>query len=255
MADLPDLDTTSAGFTAYWNAIDQGGVGTIDPEEALSDGRINEYTLYDNGWEASSYTSQTGRVIKVRAKTDGWFVAYMDRTESFVTQEGNQSNVRGPWDIANNWTSAGNTPNYVSNTLSNAIQSLASQLSNWDSITFNHSDVGLYNFEYSSATGITGMSNGGGGYESNYSRTSGVLYTSGTTVNWAAAFGSGSGNIPNVDFEGGDVVTNGGQYGALDLIAAGLIPNEATEYQMSTAVNTSYKDSADVTGGVLFIWE
>lgn len=255
MATLPDLDTANIGFCAYWNAIDQGGVGTIDPEEALSDGNINEYTLYDNGWEASSYTSVTGREFKIRAKSDGWFVAYMDRSESFATNAGNQDNVRGPWDLANNWTNSGNNANFVSNSLSSAIQSAASQLSNWDSITFNHSDVGLYNFEYSSATGITGMSTAASTYESNQSDTCGVLYTEGTTVDWAAAFGSGNGDAPAVDFEGSSVIDNSGGYGALDLLAAGLIPNAATEYQMYMQSNAGYQDSASATGCVLFIWE
>jgi len=255
MADLPDLDTTSIGFCAYWNAIDQGGVGTIDPEEVLSDRRINNYTLYDNGWEAESYTSITGREIKMRAKSDGWFVAYMDRSENYATRVNHPDSVRGPWDISNDWTDRNNS-SYVSNALSEAIRSAASYLSNWNSITFNHSDVGLYNFEYSTATGITGMSSATNtDYDGSDSNTCGVLYTEGTTVNWATAFGQSYGSDANVNFEGSTIVGDGEEYGALDLIAAGLIPNAATEYQMYVQANSYESNLDDSNGNVLFIWE
>lgn len=252
MATLPDLDTSNIGFCAYWNAIDQGGVGSIDPEDALSDGNINDYTLYDNGWEATSYTSVTGREFKIRCKSDGWFVAYMDRSENFTVTTGSPDNARGPWDLANDWTQGANS-NFVSNSLSEAIRSAASNLGNWGSITFNHSDVGLYNFEFSSATGITGMSSAAStSYEQgDQSQTSGVLYTSGTTINWATAFA----NNGQTDFEGSTITSNTGEYGALDLLAAGLVPDAGTEYQMYINTNAGYDNTSTVNGNVLFIWE
>lgn len=254
MADLPDLTTGDIGFCAYWNAIDQGEVGSVDPEEALSDGRIEEYTLYDNGWEAESYNSVTGRDIKVRAKTDGWFVAYMDRTEEFESNVGSPSDARGPWDLGNDWTDWNNNSDFVENTLADAINSVASELENWDSISFDYSDVGLYNFEYSDSAGITGMSTQEQDYEGFPDNTSGFVYTDGTTIDWAACAGSTNGSSgTTVEFEGSEVADGGSSHGALDILDAGLIEDEGTEYQM-TISGDEFEDTAYAHGDVLLIW-
>lgn len=152
MADLPDLDTTAISFVAFWNAIDQGGVDAIDPEDCLSDGAIQEYTLYDNGWEGEYTLPGTGNDATVRVKSDGWFVAYLDRTEVYTQTVGDPSNIPGPWDVLFDWTNPSSTVSDLeNNTLERSINALAQELDNWDDILYVDSDVGLYDYWVSDA--------------------------------------------------------------------------------------------------------
>jgi hypothetical protein len=251
MATLPDLDTSNISYIAYWNAIDQGGIGSIDPEEVLSDGNINSYTLYDNGIQIDSYSTPTGRNIQARVKTDGWIVAYLDRTENYGTLSG--SVQRGWWDFANDWTDALNLSSFTNNTLERAIYSLHSQLSNSGSITYNTSDVALYNYEYPDATATTGMAMK---TENDNSKTSGFSYTSSTTIYAGAAvataYNNNTGsNYARAKFEGTKIaeVSDSINYGSIDLVGDGYIPNSGTEYQATN--NTNW---ATVELDIIIMW-
>lgn len=149
MADLPDLDTTDKTFTAFWNALDYG-VTSIDPEEALSAGKITEYTLYDNGWEGK-YSNESGLDLGIRVKSDGWFVAYLFDTEQTATDTSNLGDLYGIWDILPDWHQFNAQSGLTENTLERAIQSLASELSNWGDIIYNPADVGLYDYSHPDA--------------------------------------------------------------------------------------------------------
>jgi len=235
MADLPNINTSNIGFIAYWSAINDGGVSSINASEALSDPNIQSYTLYDNGWEAV-YSSTTGRNITVRVKQDGWFVAYIDRTNTFTQSASSKPN--GYYDIINNWTNSGsNISAFPVNTLERAIHSLQGGLSNSGSITYNSSDVGLYNYGYPSTSTVTEMGTQTGG-----SATSGFIYTSGVTLLYVSGQAVGG----NVSFEG-TTIENNGNPSSLDILSSGLIPNSGTEYDMSLS-------SGNANGSILVLW-
>lgn len=240
MSTLPDITTSGVGYIAYWNAINDGGVGSITASDALTDGNIQSYTLYDNGFTAQYTTPNVGRTITVRVKQDGWFVAYMDRTNQFVQNASTKPN--GYYDLVDNWTDNSNEVNaFPINSLERSINSLQSNLSNSGSITYNSSDVGLYNYQYSSATTSTMF---GTHRSTTVNFTSGLIYTSGTTVLYAAATGKGNNNIK---FEG-TVIQSNGNPSSLDILSSGLIPNSQTEYNMTS--NTY----GNIIGSVLTIW-
>lgn len=272
MATLPDLDTANTGFVAFWNAIDQGGVGSIDPSEALSDNGLAEYTLYDNGFEGQynlgHITSNVAQNVTVRMKTDGWIVAYTDRTNSFATESG--SPPIGYWDIINDWTDYTSASSITQNLLERAINNLRQSLSNSSSMTYNSGDVGLYNYEHSSATNVTLLSGyyhiSGQGFDAHYgyTETYGFVYTSDTTRLYQAATGRAStGGGANRDtthsrteFEGVTVSdTSTGAYGAYDVLTNGTAPNSGTEYTQSNVLGDAY-DYNDTYGNVnnLVIW-
>lgn len=266
MPDLPDLDTTGVSFIAYWNAVSQGGIAEadMDAEDVLSDGNINSQTLYDNGVIVEynllgGYPEGGGnggtREATMRVKNDGWFVAYIDRTEDFGIQTGQADTIRGPWDIMNAWTGT-STSTIVNNALERAINSLQGQLS--ASPTYQTSDVGLYNYEHPNADFASMFSAEGG------PKTSAFLYTSATNVLWAVATGSAeqdfSSRFVYWDRGGADEILLGGGgnpvFGVVDLLDAdaggvtgNLIPNDSTEYSMFT--ESSFGDQACV----LALWE
>jgi len=259
MATLPDLDTTSIGCIAYWNAIDQGGASSVAPDEVLSDGSITGYAIYDNGVEGD-YTLGSGRTATFRVKNDGWFVVYLDRTELYAVNEPNVANVRGPWDIADDWTSG--TSEVTQNTLERAVNSLQSELPNSGNITYNTSDVGLYDYNHTNATTITVLSasdNGDSG-----TKDYGFSYTSSTTRVTHAVVGKGQNNqfantmvkspslsdVANADLAGEDV------YGAYDLIANGEASSAETEYNVRHEWNdqSSYNNSEPVWHTNFIMW-
>lgn len=258
MSTLPDINTSNVGYIAYWNALNHG-VGSINSSDVLSDSNIQNYTLYDNGFTAQ-YSSINGRTITVRVKQDGWFVAYIDRTNNFTPT--NSSKIRGYWDIINDWSTTGNSNTFPNNTLERSIHSLQSQLSNSGSITYNSSDVGLYNYEYTSATTSTGFSSNS---SNGSTETSGLIYTSGTTVDYAVAAGvatrhyyGGSTATAESLFNGVEICNSSQSdpnYGSVNLLSNGLIPNSQTEYDASLVSNHISSGFNGTTNcNVLTIW-
>jgi len=242
MASLPDLDTNNISFISYWNAIDSGGLADISPEEVLSDNNIQEYTLYDNGVEGT-YRILTGRDVGFRVKNDGWFAVYIDRTERFKLNVGFSDtpapnselvDIRGPWDIANDWTITNDaTTDVVQNALERAINSLQSQLSNSGSVNYDVPDVGLYNYEYPDATTLTNLT------AAQRNIDLGFTYTSDTTRYWhIIAFTGSRYNNGDVTAPSGTVLANytfdpsrvGASY---DMLANNEAPQPETEYIIS----------------------
>jgi hypothetical protein len=254
MGTLPDLDTGNISYISYWNAIDQGGVGSIDPEEALSNGNIQSYTLYDNGYTLK-FQSTTGRTIDMRIKTDGWIVAHIDRSNDYI--QSTNSKPRGRWDIINDWTN-GRDGTITNNSLERAIRSLAGSLDNFGSMTYNSADVGLYNYEYpdSQATTFADISLSTSGSSAG-PVSGGLSYTSTTTIYAADAVGSrilkAAGNGGTVEFEGTTVYTgydSNNFFGSLNITGNGLMPNSGTEYQLSVSADPEEY----AAGYVIVIW-
>lgn len=150
---LPALDTTQISWIGYWNFLDHGGT-SIDPVEASS--AFNIYDEYSNGIQGDvsvGYGTKTNnRTFHARVKDDGWMVAWLDRTENTDTFDKNSTGPEGPYDMIDDWTDWG----YLNpNKLSQVISSLHQALSNTAEATFNHGDVGLYNYMRSGATTVT----------------------------------------------------------------------------------------------------
>lgn len=257
MATLPDIDTTQVGWIAYWNAIDQGGLNSIDPEDVLSAGFITSYEIYDNGIDGVG-TSPNGREINWRVKNDGWFVAWMDNNETYSKNEGSRSTITGHWDINPDWTS-GNTRSTLmtNNNLEIRINDLARQLSNWDSSIYSSSDVGLYQYDYSSPTTATMLQIAGSDNNSNYNsfngKTANFMYTSNTTLYYGAVSGHGEGaGNANATFENDTFAGGNGNHGSIDALNDGLIPDAEVQY---TAELGSYSNAASNSVALLMMWD
>lgn len=251
MATLPDLSTGDIGFIAYWNAIDQGGVGDIEPDEVLNSSLVNSHTIYDNGIEGDadldlSYNNDT---VTFRVKEDGWMVVYMDRTNEFNQNVSNGGSVSNWVNIISDWSESfggGELNNPISqNRLTYVLDDLRQQFTNSGSMTYNDSDVSLYNYEYSTSTTVSLLLK-----QDNSNFTAGFSYTAGTTLNWVAATGSQSQSNPSVDFEGVTITDNVNGYGVIDVLGQGLIPNSGTEYQHNAS-----SGGPRVKGCVLALWE
>jgi len=277
MATLPDLNTGSIGFIAYWNVEDQGGLdgSQWDVDEVLSDGRINNYTLYDNGVEGS-YTFPNGRDGSFRVKNDGWFITYIDRSNpgEGATATQNPDNARGEWDIAHDWTSTGTISGVNSNTMARGINSLQNNLVNSNGITFNWGDVGLYHYGYAAdgATNVTllcdrARANSGSYNTSTDTDLGSFIYTSDTTMHaaYSAASGNGASGAMYADVEGNvlfNTPTRGNNsyqasaYGAFDLIYRNYLQPPEAETNTKTEAKADYKANSDpdVSQTIVTVW-
>jgi hypothetical protein len=209
-------------------------------------------------------------------KEDGWFVAWLNRYENFNKGEvQNPDDVRGAWDLLNDWADHGSADDITQNSLERCINALKNELSNSGSITYSANDVGLYDYRHSSAAGVTALSAYGSQRLGNgsYALSPGLQYTVGTTVHWAAAastvlaeYGSeGEEGRINLSFNGTDINSVNSEnfledrkyYGSIDLISRGLIPNANTEYT-GTAEFYSEGDYSNIVEGTLsclLVWE
>lgn len=219
---LPDLDTSTIGYIAYYNIVEQGGLSQdFDISEILDAGSVTSQTLYDNGVEGV-YNGYNGSDINIRGKQDGWILAWYpsgygeDSGDVPDWSEGlnSASDVQGRWDLANGWADydAGST-NLTQNSLERCIQDLQSQLSNSAGITYNPGDVGLYNYSYPDATTVlqTHVQRSVG--DNSVSVSLGLTKTAGTTIydlwQFSAMEGSGGGNPSDAYVQGhadGDLI-------------------------------------------------
>lgn len=254
MAELPDLDTTQIGYLAYWNVFDDGGATDFDPENALSDPRINQSTLFDNGFDAE-YTAPNGRdPIFVRVKSDGWFVAWLNRDEAFTenTSDSNRNTATiGHYDIIHNWPARNGLSNLEANTLARSIQNLQAELD--VTPAFDFADVGLFNFAFDTADASTMLGSQDSGISGR--NTYGFVYTAATTPLYAAITAETDGNAEtfwNNNIDTGDVTISfgTGSIGSRDIL--GDIPDAEFEYNMHLETDTGTANQAQ--GAIVVIW-
>lgn len=260
MADLPDLDTSNISGIAYWNAIDDGGVSDISPDEVLSSGRIISSEYYDNGVQgeidindkSNLNTTITG---KFRVKGDGWFVVWLTRGDNFSTNDASGStesvnmpdSVKGWWNMEPAWATLGygSDDSYAdSNGLSRAINYLQSELSNSGSISFSHSDVGNYNYHHPASV-LTVLSSG---YD-NVSQSGDFSYSDSTELVSAVATGGAfshtyDASSAHTKISADNTITlasasddDGAYLGAID--AGTQIPSSGTTYGQSCSIGNS----------------
>lgn len=252
MADLPDLNTDNVSVLSYWNAISDGGASDIDPEEVLSDGNIQDYTLYDNGVEINNYSTVTGRSAKARVKSDGWFVVWMDDTVELVENSGGKP--EGPWSIVDDWTEGpvdSDNNDYpksaTDHTLVDAISSMVNELSNSAGISFSNSDAGFYNY-LSPDSDVTTIKHCYIFMDDSYPKSASFGPTDGTTIAFAYAAGHCTNDSQYNSFTevtiGGNHVVNvtdtSKRYSAYDLQNRGMMPSNGN--------TTSF--TVDCEGGV-----
>jgi len=179
MADLPDLNKNDISFIAYWNAIDQGGVSSIDPSEVTSASEFTGGVYYDNGIEGY-FTLTNGRQATVRIKNDGWLIAYLDTEESYATEVSDVDLIRGHHDLIHDWDTSDSAGSTSPNTLTRAVSTLKDEFSNSGSMAYGDSQVSLYNYQFSGATTTTHLSfRKQVGNKPKYNL--GILWTAGTT--------------------------------------------------------------------------
>jgi hypothetical protein len=262
MSKLPDLDTQDPGIVAFWNAIEQSTEDSINPTDVTSDSRVDSQTIYDNGVEGeySLNTSTSSSVGYYRVKTDGWIITYVP-TESDAVYGNSDSSARGLFDIIPLW--ADGTSVTTRDTLERAVNSLASELSNWSTIGnyYNTGDVGHYSFDYPDAKGVSWFGKNQGGDAGGTTTTVGLVPTPGTEVKHFSVSGAayvGFNDESSVQFEGNNIASNSytdstSIYGArnlLSLLGGSLTPG--TEYQGSVSVDNSNNQSSI---SPILVWE
>ncbi|MCU4926646.1 hypothetical protein OB905_11745 [Halobacteria archaeon AArc-dxtr1] len=151
--ELPDLDTDPIGWIAYWNALDDGEATEIDaPRIANEVGGLSGFNSAANGFDGEYTLSRAWSdsvTIYVRVKTDGWILAWFDNDENFGRDP---SQPRGLPDVFGDWSDPYNEPDLVENGLSQVIEEIAEEI---DDAEFSHEDVGLYNYQFPDANGVT----------------------------------------------------------------------------------------------------
>lgn len=242
MADLPDLDTTTISFVAYYNIIEQEGDDQWEADQVLSAPGIESYTLYDNGVEGE-FTIVTGRTVGFRAKNDGWIITYMDRTQNYA----DTGEPRGYQDLANNYVDDTGPGYFHQHSLERAINQMRAQSDGSSNHNYSHNKTGLYNYEYSDAQGVTGMSVWS-------EQTSSYTITGTSTVYRGVVYAA---NASRYEGRGGFSWNNGawdnGEHntGAADMANVGGT-DVATEYEMY--VRDRYNSSYGAHGGVVLVW-
>lgn len=255
MATLPDLDTSQVSNLAYWNVISDGGLAAdlLAPDEVLSSASVSNTIVYDNG-VSGDYTLSNGRVAKFRVKSDGWFVVYIDRTLDRGLNL--PSRPEGPYDIIG-WNEGGININPLSqNQLERAINDLFTELSESGGATYNSPDVGLFNYRYPSAVGVTGMSFTDSINSINSSSTANFTVTAETV--FKSGYVTGFFQSPHVYTAyteyNGNRASNYGDNDILDLEYANLIPGTGVENDVYMHLEGGNYGELEGMSSVLITW-
>ena len=245
MANLPGLDTSQVGVISFWNAISQGEVASIDPKEAAVKAWFDSYNEYDNGLEGVKTIAYSFGIVtfNARIKDDGWIVVWFDRTNDYAKNQRYPQTERthGYYDLLKDWTNMEDTIDTTQYYLAYMLNYLRSALSNAGAMTWVWADVGIYCYEFTSATTMTQA------WEKDYAEScptlnliAGIKYTGGTTPYYHAVTGipyaSGgvdrvirAGFVQTANLVSLNVAYNGAR-GVLDVIASGLMPLADTFY-------------------------
>jgi len=237
MANLPDLNPAEIGIIAFWNALDHWkgtGVQSIDPTDCI--GVFDEYDVYDNGIQGWK-SLVSGRHFNARVKTDGWMVAWIDRTNTFAypskpASDFGENAHKGYYDILYNWFHGYSS--ITQTTLSYLISLLYNALSNKADFDYSNEDVGHYCYEYPDANVMTLL----GIYSSGSEKTGYLQYTEGTTLFYAAVAGATGVNCSGAcknNFDGITIAQGNNKKGTADIIAEGWMPEPLIDHTMRAA--------------------
>jgi len=237
MANLPDLNPAEIGIIAFWNALDHwngNGEQSINPTDCIS--FFDEYEVYDNGIQGWK-SLVSGRHFNARVKTDGWMVAWIDRTNTFAypskpADEFGENAHKGYYDIIYDWMTSSL---YTYTTLQYIIDALYNRLSNKSSFTFSKDDVGHYCYEFPDANIITIT-----GISGTVTRTGYIQYTPETTLYYVSIACGTNAHIYGgayIKFAGNTLISSPSQpkyfYATADILAENWMPNPSVDYSLS----------------------
>lgn len=274
MADMGNLVTTDIGIIAFWNALDHRavpGVGDVDPTDCIP--VFTSYAVYDNGIEGYR-TIGSGRYFHARVKSDGWMIAWIDRSNTFyypskLSTDFGEGAHKGYYDILYNWFAYNANISSTQTTLSYLISLLYNALSNKTDFTYADAAVGHYCYEFPLANAMTltdiqdQKSSGSATTTGQIQYTSGVeLYHASVAASSAIVAGGRSASS-RIKFAGQtltDIPVQGGsvqKYAAADLIAEGWIPNPLTNYALEVYVQSAGNGGVwgYADGAILVIWK
>lgn len=265
MAELPNLDTSTVGILAYWNAIDNGA-SEVNPENVLNIDNLQTYNQYDNGVQGTmkiwmrvgnpagtQQNEYSVRTVHYRVKTDGWVLCWLDRTNEFNKNlsEGN-GDVKpdGYYDIAHTWMrSQDDTKAFPNSTLQQAMSVIVPEVTPDAFGTTPSPTHYCYEYTNSNQLAIASESWYPGGNDS-LSDTFSVGFEGTSTIDYHAFAGFGY-NIHTYDsnylrYSGVDVWTDGTDtnvdgvdlFGTFDGVAEGVAAADGTLYD--TEVRLSY---------------
>lgn len=210
MAEMPDLDTNEAGFTAYYNILDNNpDVGTMDADSALDYGSLQSYTLYDNGWTGTA-ASEIESDWNIRLKNDGWLVLWLDRrSQGFGTHQSDKSGFFGRGAIAK-WHDRTSPTN---NKIADHINGITSALDSSADIFYNGGDESWWDYEFTNATEMGVYGDKGGQVQHEFDVTGGA--TIHRMVVCADGGDYGSTDWPTY-YDGSNIASNQYEYAYLD---------------------------------------
>jgi hypothetical protein len=246
---LPALDTSDISFIAWWNAFDHG-VSSIDPQDTTGVFAASE--SYSNGVQGTvevGFTAQSSRLFNARVKDDGYIIAWLDRSRGTVDTRLSPggSDYQGPWDILNDWTDDV-SDNLTQHNAERVINRLYSSLSNSGSITYNPSDVALYNYEFPDATNFDFVTQGDRNWNGSFTIGSSVTLYRGFL---AGAVADSQSETSSLTWEPGDEnveianVSNGRELGLRDVLEL----NEISTGEQSTLDHSASGLTASTQGG------
>jgi len=262
--NLPDLEPTDIGIIAFWNALDHWkgpGAKSIDPTDCA--GVFDSYDVYDNGiqgWKALG----SGRHFNARVKSDGWMIAWVDRTNSFAypnkePSEFGEDARKGYYDILWNWFAYSANISSTQTTLSYLISLLYNALSNKSDFDYSDADVGHYCYEYPDANVLTLLSlhRQGGSSGGTRTATAYLHYTEGTILYYAAVTGSSyaDGWDASLKFDTHTLLSHVNEIGswraAADILAEGWMPEPLQSHELYVRARD---DSNHSHGSIIIIW-
>lgn len=150
---LPDLPVDEVALCGYYNLIHHGGLPNdkeFDETKVTNADRAIISTYWDNGVEGE-FDGFNGSTLKFRVKDDGWVIIWYEdhALDAF--------NETGVWNLIPEWKSGfrGGWTSIKNNNLERAIRTMLQELSVWDLIQYEATDVGLFSFAFPQAKAIT----------------------------------------------------------------------------------------------------
>jgi hypothetical protein len=241
MAVLPDIDTSNVGLMAYYNILDETVTNDFNPVDAISAPGVLSYEQFDNGIKGK-YDIGRGefRAANYRVKSDGWVVVWINRERNYVTDTRDSDKLKLLTDLLTNPEELPITGSFNDTEGVTVISELFNEINQETdaNASFDSNDVSWYSYEFDSATSlqildkrVTGAEEYSFSYPSTISNLSVSLLGYCRDQNQ-----TNDGGTAYVRFEGISVVNTGAElfdineFGAMDLLDRGLIPQSGTTY-------------------------
>ena len=268
MATLPDLDPANLRHIAFYNYKEEQGLDDSgwSPSDFTAPGRVEEFTLYDNGVEGSyligeAFRDREGKggpnvYINYRVKDDGWIIAYVDNNDDYYGQTsfGSDSVVDtnapavGAYNYYGIGIAKGSDIDRVN--IFDVLVSLIEESGYTDPSAPSESIgnyFGFYSYDNESAANVTLITNPGSDISFSYTDTVTLYEMSGT-------FGQGYGNALIADDPA--IIPDNDEIG-LGVFEMVNQKGDSLTYNISTSPNTKHDitpGNFDQGGVVLSIW-